>query len=81
MQGKPVFDDLAHRQALLDRLNAVPGIRLPPDAVAKRKGIPLAAFTPETTAGFLAAMDWFVEELRRGLRAQPDNASLLGADR
>lgn len=81
MQGKPVFDDLARRQALLDRLNAVPGIRLPPDAVSKRKGIPLAAFTPETTAGFLATMDGFVDELRRGLRAPSDGASLAEADR
>jgi len=64
MLGKPVFDDLARRQQLLDRLNAVPGVRLPPDAVSKRKTIPLSGFTPEATAGFLAAMDWFVEELR-----------------
>jgi hypothetical protein len=64
MLGKPVFDDLGRRQQLLDRLNAVPGVRLPPDAVSKRKTIPLAGFTPEATAGFLAAMDWFVEELR-----------------
>ena len=64
MLGKPVFDDLARRQKLLDKLNAVPGIRLPPDAVSKRKTIPLAGFTPDATADFLAAMDWFVEELR-----------------
>ena len=64
MLGKPVFDDLGRRQQLLDRLNAVPGVRLPPDAVSKRKTIPLAGFTPDATAGFLAAMDWFVEELR-----------------
>ena len=64
MLGKPVFDDLARRQQLLDRLNAVPGVRLPPDAVSKRKTIPLADFTPDATAAFLAVMDWFVEELR-----------------
>ncbi|MGA0598431.1 hypothetical protein [Enterovirga sp. CN4-39] len=64
MLGKPVFDALPRRQALLDRLNAVPGIRLPPDAVSKRKTIPLAPFTPASTAAFLAVMDWFVDELR-----------------
>lgn len=57
MLAKPVFDDLGLRQALLDRLNAVPSIHLPPDAVAKRKTIPLAPLTPEATAGFLEAMD------------------------
>ncbi len=64
MLGKPVFDDLGRRQQLLDRLNAVPGIRLPPDAVSKRKTIPLAALTPEATTAFLGVMDWFVDELR-----------------
>ncbi|MCJ2011689.1 hypothetical protein, partial [Methylobacterium sp. J-076] len=66
MLAKPVFDDLGLRQALLDRLNAVPGIHLPPDAVTKRKTIPLAPLTPEATAGFLEAMDWFVDTLRAG---------------
>ncbi|WP_243928353.1 hypothetical protein, partial [Methylobacterium sp. J-076] len=66
MLAKPVFDDLGLRQALLDRLNAVLGIHLPPDAVTKRKTIPLAPLTPEATAGFLEAMDWFVDTLRAG---------------
>ena len=66
MLGRPVFDDFGRRQALLDRLNAVPGLRLPPDAVSKRKGIPLAAFTPASVVAFLSVMDWFVAEMRRG---------------
>ncbi|MCJ2135803.1 hypothetical protein MKK69_17375 [Methylobacterium sp. J-026] len=69
MLGKPVFDDLGLRQTLLDRLNAVPGIRLPLDAVSKRKTIPLAPLTPEATASFLEAMDWFVDTLRAGASA------------
>ena len=64
MLHKPVFGDIARRQQLLDRLNAVPGVRLPPDAVSKRKTIPLKGFTPEATSHFLAVMDWFVTELR-----------------
>ena len=64
MLGKPVFDDLGLRQALLERLNAVPGIRLPADAVSKRKTIPLAPLTPEAVTAFLTAMDWFVDTLR-----------------
>ncbi|MGI3899316.1 MAG: hypothetical protein ACRYGP_31195 [Janthinobacterium lividum] len=66
MLHKPVFGDIARRQDLLDRLNAVPGVRLPPDAVSKRKTIALKGFTPAATSQFLAAMDWFVTELRHG---------------
>ena len=65
MLHKPVFGDIARRQQLLDRLNAVPGVRLPPDAVSKRKTIPLKEFTPEATSQFLAVMDWFVDELKQ----------------
>ncbi len=66
MLHKPVFGDIARRQDLLDRLNAVPGVRLPPDAVSKRKTIALKGFTPAATSQFLAVMDWFVTELRHG---------------
>lgn len=68
MIGKPVFGDLNRRQQLLDRLNAVPGIKLPPDAVNKRKTIPLGSFTPASTTAFLDVMNWFVDQLRQGDR-------------
>lgn len=64
MIGKPVFGDLARREELLDRLNAISGIKLPADAVSKRKTIQLSGWTSETTAGFLSAMDWFAGTLR-----------------
>jgi len=79
MLHKPVFGDIARRQQLLDRLNTVSGVRLPPDAVSKRKTIPLKGFTPEATSHFLAVMDWFVTELRRESGVEPrlsDEASL-----
>ncbi|MCJ2011888.1 hypothetical protein [Methylobacterium sp. J-076] len=66
MLGKPVFDDLELRQELLDRLNAVPGIRLPPDAVSKRKTIPLAGLSATSIDALLAAMDWFAATLHAG---------------
>ena len=75
MLGKPVFDDLARRQDLLDRLNAVPGIRLPPDAISKRKGVPLAALTVESIMAFLGVLDWFVAELRSGGTGQGSQAT------
>ncbi|MCO6050509.1 hypothetical protein NGM99_12030 [Mesorhizobium sp. RP14(2022)] len=64
MMARPVFDSLAKRQELLARLNTVPGIRLPPEAVSKRKGIALADLTADSTSLFLEVMDWFVAELR-----------------
>ena len=73
MLHKPVFGDIARRQQLLDHLNTVPGVRLPPDAVSKRKTIPLNGFTPEATSRFLAVMDWFVTELRHDGGAEPQS--------
>ena len=69
MIGKPVFDDLGLRQELLTRLNAVPGIRLPPDAVSKRKTIRLADLSADAVTAVLATMDWFVDTLRAGVAA------------
>lgn len=77
MIGKPVFDDLGRRQELLDRLNRVPGVRLPQDAVSKRKTTPLAGLTPEATTAFLDVLDWFVAELRSGGRGQGNETEVL----
>lgn len=35
------FDDPARRMELLDKLNALPGISLPPDAIERRPGLKL----------------------------------------
>ena len=44
--GRPILGDIAFRQELLDRLNAISGIALPPDAITKRKTIPLEGLGP-----------------------------------
>ena len=64
-QYKPPFDDQEKRQALLTRLNAIPGVLLPPDAITKRPGIPLPAFRDETALKqFLDTYKWVVQEIR-----------------
>lgn len=64
-QYKPPFDTEERRRALLTRLNAIPGISLPEEAIAKRPGIPLSALhDEEALRQFLEVFDWFVEEIK-----------------
>lgn len=65
-QRKPPFDSLTKRSEFLHRLNAIAGIKIPSDALERRPSIPLDALTePATLDGLLAALDWFVDEIRR----------------
>ena len=62
---QPPFADEEKRRELLRRLNSVEGINFPPDAISRHPSIPLATLKDEKRlSGFLAAMDWFVQELR-----------------
>ncbi|MGD9727658.1 MAG: hypothetical protein AB7G68_00125 [Nitrospiraceae bacterium] len=64
-QNKPPFDSFDKRCEFLQHLNAVPGVQIPSDAVTRRPGIPLDALTePATLDRFLAALDWFVAEIK-----------------
>ena len=51
------------RDAGREQINLVPGLSLSPDAIVKQPRLPLADFTPATTAAFLRAMDWFEARL------------------
>jgi hypothetical protein len=63
---KPPFDSEEKRRELLNRLNAIDGVAIPEDAIARRPSVPLAALTHEDNLRqFLAVFDWFVEEVRR----------------
>lgn len=65
-QKKPPFDSLDKRREFLKRLNTVGGIRIPPDRVTGRPSIPLDVLAePAMLDGFLAALDWFVAEIKR----------------
>ena len=41
MRTRPPFDDPARRLELLDKVNAIPGISLPPDAIKRRPRLTL----------------------------------------
>jgi hypothetical protein len=61
--SKPPFDLEDKRRELLNRLNQVPGIRLPATAIMRRPGIPLAVLAmPESVDLFLKVLDWFLAE-------------------
>ncbi len=51
----------------MDRLNAIPGVTIPPDAIEKQSTIRLASLSADQGASFLKAMDWVVEKLRAAL--------------
>jgi hypothetical protein len=64
-QSKPPFDSEEKRRELLDRLNAIPGVSLPPDAIGRRPGIPLAVLTDEAALEqLLAVLGWVAEEIQ-----------------
>ena len=61
---KPPFDDESIRQEWLERINAIPGIHLPEDAVSRWPTIPLGELSDHTRlSAFLATADWLVARL------------------
>jgi hypothetical protein len=59
------FDDETKRQELRDRLNEIPGISIPADALAKYPRFPLSLLSSDSALGlFLDALDWAVAEIR-----------------
>lgn len=67
---KPPFDDESRRAELLRRLNEIPGVQLPPDAVAKRPSIRLSVLKGHEEA-FLKVFDWYLDEVRAAFEANP----------
>lgn len=60
-QFKPPFDEEAKRLELLHRLNAIPGVSIPPDAIARRPSFPLKLLAgPREREQFFAAFEWFL---------------------
>ena len=67
MKTRPPFDDPAKRLELLDKLNALPGISLPPDAIEKRPRLTLRWMAEEgRVERFLEVLGWVVGEVRGG---------------
>jgi len=63
---RPPFEDVALREELRSRLNAIPGVDLPPAAEARRPSIDLADLSSsESLKTFTDAMDWAFEQAAR----------------
>ena len=64
-QYKPPFDSEDKRRELLQRLNAISGVSLPEDSIARRPSIPLATLADGAVLDqLLAVFDWVIEEIR-----------------
>lgn len=64
--GKPAFDSAERRMELSRRLNEIPGVSIPEDAITRRPGIPLSALAADgNVSRFLSVFEWFLEEVRK----------------
>jgi hypothetical protein len=67
MVPRKPFGDEAKRLEPRDRLNRIPGVEIPADAISRRPTIPLAVFTdPAALQEFLSVLDWYISEVKGG---------------
>jgi hypothetical protein len=65
MLTRQPFGDEAKRLELRDRLNKIPGVEIPSDAITRRPTIPLAVLTDGSALkGFLDVLDWCIAEVK-----------------
>jgi len=65
LKNKIPFDNESKRMELLDRLNQIPGVYIPADAITRRPNIPLSQFKEdERLKQFLDTLDWVVQEIK-----------------
>jgi hypothetical protein len=63
MKGKPPFSDESKRRELRDRLNQIPGVKIPENAITGRPPIRLELLTKEAVLKqFLDVLDWCIEQ-------------------
>lgn len=70
LRSRPPFDTVDMRRQLRDRLNAVPGIDLPEDALDRRPNFRLEVLTGEGGQRVLEVLAWFRERSLEWLAAQ-----------
>jgi hypothetical protein len=64
-QYKPPFDAEEKRLALLDRLNAIPGVSIPQEAISRRPSFSLSLLQNEAARqGFLDTFEWAISEIQ-----------------
>jgi len=65
MRSRKPFEDEAKRLDLRDRLNKIPGVELPADAITRRPTIPLAVLTDDVALkAFLGVLDWYIAAVK-----------------
>jgi hypothetical protein len=65
LKKRPPFDDEAKRKELRDRLNRIPGVDIPAEAINLYPPILLSSLTNKVSLEqFLAVLDWFVQEVK-----------------
>ena len=62
---KPPFDDVDLRKELMRKLNEIPEINLPADAVDRGPIIPLSIFNEDALERFLLVFNWVIEQIRK----------------
>jgi hypothetical protein len=63
---RPPFDDVELRREFLHRVNAIPGVSIPPDGITRWPRVPLAVFSsnPDALESLKDVLDWFCETVR-----------------
>jgi len=65
LQSRPPFNEESKRRELLDRLNKIPEVSIPVDAISRRPSIPLYIFKDEKTLDqFFETLEWVIKEIR-----------------
>jgi hypothetical protein len=63
LANKPPFDDEARRRELLNRLVAIPGVEIPPDAISRRPSFDMKHLVdPANLQCFFSAFDWAFQQ-------------------
>jgi len=65
MKSRPYFDREENRHELRRRLNAIPGIAIPEDGIARRPTIPLSALAEQDNRKrFLEVLEWAMDRIQ-----------------
>lgn len=65
LMNRSAFSDETKRRELLNRLNQIPGVNIPENAITRRPNISLSTFTDTSSLRqLLETLDWVVQEIR-----------------
>ena len=63
-RSRPPFTAEEKRRELLERLNTIPGVAIPADAISRRPSFALSLLEPVASmSAFLATFEWFIREV------------------